>query len=150
MNPAKPTAIKLLEGTFRKDRAKNEPIPEMGIPKCPKCLDRVARKEWKRISVYLDKMGLMAKVDMAILAAYCQAFSQFFQCSEYIKRRGGFGKYLEDKNSQTAQYTTLLNKATTQMIALAPKLGLSAGDRSRMDLPQRPDEEDPMESLLND
>ncbi len=50
-----------------------EPIVE--IPGCPAHLLPEARKEWKRITPELEELGLIAKIDRAALALYCQAYA---------------------------------------------------------------------------
>ena len=49
--------------------------PEIEIPGCPSHLLKEARKEWKRITPELVKLGLIAKIDRAALALYCQAWA---------------------------------------------------------------------------
>lgn len=49
--------------------------PEVQIPGCPKHLLPEARKEWKRITPELEVLGLVANIDRAALALYCQAWA---------------------------------------------------------------------------
>jgi P27 family predicted phage terminase small subunit len=49
--------------------------PTIEIPGCPQHLLPAARKEWKRISPLLEELGLIAKIDRAALALYCQAYA---------------------------------------------------------------------------
>lgn len=46
--------------------------PEIEIPSCPKFLLPLAKKEWKRISPELEKLGLISNIDATALALYCQ------------------------------------------------------------------------------
>lgn len=55
-------------------------------PDCPKHLWPEARREWKRISVELEDAGLIAKVDRAQLALYCQAYARWVWHEEMFKR----------------------------------------------------------------
>src|SRR5687768_15051802 len=45
-------------------------------PDCPKHLWPEARREWKRVSAELEDAGLVAKIDRAALALYCQAWAR--------------------------------------------------------------------------
>lgn len=55
-------------------------------PDCPKHLWPEARKEWKRISAELEDAGLVARVDRAQLAMYCQAWARMVWHEEMFKR----------------------------------------------------------------
>ena len=71
----KPAALRALEGNAGK-RALNlaEGInPQVEIPSAPKHLGVEARKEWKRITPFLEELGLISGLDRAALALYCQA-----------------------------------------------------------------------------
>ncbi|MBK7000952.1 MAG: phage terminase small subunit P27 family [Rhodoferax sp.] len=43
------------------------------MPSPPKHLGHEARKEWKRITPFLEELGLISGLDRAALALYCQA-----------------------------------------------------------------------------
>ena len=43
-------------------------LPDVSIPKPPTHLLPLAKKEWKRISVHLESLGLVTELDMAALA----------------------------------------------------------------------------------
>ncbi len=66
-----PTEILRLRGSKRANRRTTEPKPERGIPSCPQHLGKTARAEWRRVTKPLDQMGVIAKIDRALLAAYC-------------------------------------------------------------------------------
>jgi phage terminase small subunit len=54
----KPTALKLIQGTYRADRANpSEPKPRAVIPPCPKFLQGVARKQYQVTARKLVEMG---------------------------------------------------------------------------------------------
>ena len=74
----KPVALKLLEGNAGK-RALDLSAgvnPKIEIPNAPKHLGVEARKEWKRITLILEELGLISGLDRAALALYCQAFGR--------------------------------------------------------------------------
>lgn len=55
-------------------------------PDCPKHLWPEAKREWKRISAELEDAGLVAKVDRAQLALYCQAWARMVWHEEMFRR----------------------------------------------------------------
>jgi P27 family predicted phage terminase small subunit len=88
--PKKPTKLKLLQGTFRKDRAPgNEPKPEPAIPPVPEQLSPQAKVEWTRISKELSTLGLLTRIDRAALAAYCEAWSDWLDASQRCRTKAG-------------------------------------------------------------
>lgn len=71
----KPAALRLLEGNAGKrplDLAAGV-NPRIEIPSAPKHLSVEAKKEWKRITPFLEELGLISGLDRTALALYCQA-----------------------------------------------------------------------------
>ena len=70
----KPSALKMFEGNPGKRPLKQtEPNPTVETKECPVHLNDEAQAEWNRITPDLHTLGLVARVDRAALAAYCQA-----------------------------------------------------------------------------
>ena len=136
MNPRKPTQVKILQGTFRKDRSpKNEPAPVVKAPRRPACLNRVAKTEWKRSIDLLLGMRLLSEIDMALLAGYCENYAIWYQCCGHINRRyGNYALYLEGKNSQTAIHITQARAALQLMVTISAKFGMSPSDRGHLEI----------------
>lgn len=86
--PPKPTKLKLIQGTFRKGRAKNEAKPEAAIPHVPSQLSDEAKVEWSRISSELMKLGLLSQIDRAALAVYCQCWADWADAADKVNRHG--------------------------------------------------------------
>lgn len=55
----KPVELKLVEGTFRKDRAPSAPPPaaRQGTPHCPEWFDDEQRGEWKKLARHYRDQG---------------------------------------------------------------------------------------------
>ena len=61
--PPTPTNLKLLRGNPGKRKLNaNEPDPAPAIPPCPSHLDKVAKKEWRRISKELLALGIISRL----------------------------------------------------------------------------------------
>src|SRR5262245_43459431 len=72
--PKKPTAQKILHGTFRKDRAiANEAKPSLQLPQAPSWLKGYALRVWKRLAPELNRIALLTVADRAAFAMDCQA-----------------------------------------------------------------------------
>jgi len=64
--PRKPKQLKIVQGTYRKDRANpHEPKPQPRIPSCPWELCDTAKKEWRRLAPELHQLGLLTALDRA-------------------------------------------------------------------------------------
>lgn len=89
----KPTAIKEFEGQrghrTKAELAKRElePKPAPGA-KCPHHLSAEARKEWRRITPELERLGVLTMVDESALAACCQLWGRHVELEKGIAKEG--------------------------------------------------------------
>lgn len=155
--PPKPTNLKLLNGNPGKRKiSQNEPKPKPIAPKCPKWLDKEAKREWKRLASELEKVGLLTQIDGSIFAAYCQSWSLFVAAQKAIN------EYQKTENKLTVTYTNTLGasnevplpeiaiaeKALKQLKAFCTEFGLTPASRTRIDVKPLEGKADPMEALL--
>lgn len=128
----KPPELRIIEGNREHRPIRQTVKPAKEIPGCPQWLNPVGKTEWKRISKELEKLNLLVKIDMAALALYCQNYAVVVQCSNYINSKGGFAKYLKDRNAQTSPHITVMNKAMTQIHKICTEFGMTPSARGRM------------------
>jgi len=63
-NPRKPTDLKLVAGTTRKDRSNpTEPKPDKVAPVCPAHMSDECKVYWGRVCVELEMMGVLTRAD---------------------------------------------------------------------------------------
>lgn len=156
-NPSKKPSFALFE-EFR---------PEVEIPDCPSWLWSEAKKEWKRVSPFLERHGLISPGDRAALALYCQAWSEYVWASRALTRsmklaeaarekaeaegveyKGGDGFMMPTPSGSFtySPYWVAKNKAADQVDKFLASFGLSPSSRSRVsqsDNRQAPLFEDP-------
>ncbi len=147
-NPRKPTRQKEIEGTARKDRANPaEPKYEPAVPPAPEWLCDVARIEWQRVAPLMHGQRLLAEVDMAVLAAYCEMFAEVAELTGLL-REGR--RYLLEEDGQPRKYpiSEERRKAIQRMQSLAGELGLTPATRSKVSAIPAPVETDPLTKLL--
>ena len=110
----KPTALKLISGNAGKRKInKTKPKPKRVIPSCPAHLEDSGKVAWGRLTVLLDRMGVLTEADSAALERLCDCYTDILECRELIKQDGRTYKTL------TAQGDTLIkgNPAVTQLRA---------------------------------
>lgn len=138
----KPTALRVLEGNpGKRPLSKDEPKPKLGIPKCPGWLELEAKREWKRIAVELERVGLLTVVDGAALAGYCQAYARWRQAEEIITRDG---LTFETPNGYVQQRpeVSIAQKSLSLVKGFCSEFGLTPSARARMTVSEKGDGEE--------
>lgn len=110
----KPTALKLISGNAGKRKInKAEPKPKREIPSCPAHMSDAGKVAWGRLSVLLDRMGVLTEADSAALERLCDCYSDILICRQSLIADGWTYK------TMTAQGDTLIkaNPAATQLRA---------------------------------
>jgi P27 family predicted phage terminase small subunit len=129
-NPSKRNVVELLNGLR---------VPVV-IPACPTHLVPAAKKEWKRITPLLAELGLIAEIDMAPLAMYCQAYGRWHDAERKIrelnkadpeKLPGLVGK-TPSGYEQMSVWLQISNRMVEQMHKMLGEFGLSPSARARV------------------
>ena len=129
-NASKKPLAQLLDGVH----------PEVEIPKCPAHLQDEARKEWRRISVELEQLGLISQIDRAALSAYCTAWAETVFCEKKIAEINkadpngvaGFVMATPSGYVQMSVWVQIRNRAYDRMMKFAAEFGMSPSSRSRV------------------
>jgi P27 family predicted phage terminase small subunit len=150
MRGAKPTAtiLKVIAGNpGRRPLNEHEAKPTIVVPDPPALLEGEALAEWHRVTPLLAEVGLIAKLDRAIITGYCQAWARWIECETALRTTGlivkaanGFPMY--------SPYLTASNKALDQVRQMSEQIGLSGSARSRIKAGAAPGEFDPAEDFL--
>jgi P27 family predicted phage terminase small subunit len=160
-----PTKLKLLKGNpGHRPMPPDEPRPPANIPKCPSFLDKGAKKEWKRMATQLDDLGMITDLDLAVLAKYCESYSQWAQASKKIQEMGMIFKTPGTRTIKpdgTVKETgaglpiinpffKIANKAKEQMEKSATEMGCTPSSRARVKVgEQKPKEQSRKERFFN-
>ena len=129
-----PTKILKLRGSRRANRNKVEPKFTEGMVEPPNWLDGDAKNEWDRVVVELQAINILQRVDMAVLATYCQAYSDVARLTEKV-RRAGETLISTAGNPYLNPDFNVLSVAYTRLERSVAKLGFSPSDRARLNLP---------------
>lgn len=137
MNPKTPTALKLIKGTFRADRAaKSEPRPEVEIPPVPAHLSDEAKAEWNRISEELAQLGLLTRIDRAALTAYCDVWADYIEASKFCATKDGNDRKVIKTaagNLVENPYFSIKKRSLELMHKYLVEFGMTPASRTKID-----------------
>lgn len=133
----KPTHLKAVGGTLRKDRINpNEPKPPVSenLPP-PEFLDKMAADEWKRVVPLLEGMKVLSSADLTALAGYCANFSRWVKAEMSLRQHGLTYETETESGGVMVRKNPMLEisrHAQRQMLAFASEFGLTPASRSRL------------------
>ena len=106
---------------------KNKPKP------CPKWLNDVAKKEWRRVAKIFAAEGKeFTDKDLKALEAYCINYAKWQKCEQIIDEKGYSMEVGDNGYEQQRTEVSIANKAQTELRAWAKELGLTPAARQRM------------------
>ena len=130
-----PKKIHQLHGNpGRRPFNKNQPEPPVKIPKPPIKLGTIARRHWKYVVPLLEEMGVLAAIDSAALAAYCQTFEQWSNLEDVIKKDKKLAADDENKLSLRDNLSVgrSLIQIRNQMRMMLAEFGMTPASRGRV------------------
>ena len=141
--PRKPTKLHILHGNpGKRPLPKGEPQPALGIPSRPEWLSPEAKREWRRVVPEPHRLGLLAKIDRALLASYCDCWGRYVEAVKDLRENGT--TFTTDKGYQGPRPSVgIAQKALQQMMQLSARFGFTPADRAKLALPE-PEVEDPL------
>lgn len=116
----------------------------------PAWLDATAVKEWQRIVPLLKADVPISELDVAMLASYCQTYSDIQSAAGHIQKEGA-AVTSPSGAVKVNPYMNIKRNATQDLMHLADALGLSVYGRLKMQIKgdvKQPD--DPFAKLVND
>ncbi len=94
-----------------------------------------ARAEWRRVAGELNGIGLLARVDRAILGAYCTAWGELASATKALET-ADLVYYDANGNPRKTPWLTISRDARAQVQRLGAELGLSPSSRARVPAPK--------------
>jgi len=129
---AKPSVLKKLTGNPGKRKLNQlEPAFEVSIPDAPSHLDEIALTEWNLLTQELAAKQVITQVDKAILALYCETWSEWIMLGELLKDQAVMKTY-----PTGAEYLNLLigarRSARQELKQYASELGITPSSRTKV------------------
>lgn len=140
-----PTALKLVKGNPGKRAAnKREPKPKREIPSCPAHLDDSGKVAWGRMSVLLDRMGVLTEADSFALERLCDCYTDILECRKLVERDGRTYTTLSEGGVliKTNPAVTQLRAADAQFKSYLIEFGLTPAARSKVSAEPPDDQKD--------
>ncbi len=136
--PPKPTALKRLEGTIRKDRMLvDEWQPPPGAPEVPEHLDGMALSKWQFLVGEMAKSGVLTQVDGGHLEGYCVQYARAVAADALVKK-GGLTVKTPTNQLQVNPALSISRNAWHLVDVFGAKLGLSPSDRRHVSAGRKP------------
>ncbi|EEM55724.1 MULTISPECIES: phage terminase small subunit P27 family [Bacillus cereus group] len=144
---AKPINLHLLEGNsnrLTKDEIEQRLKAEKQLQakkdkvKPPTWLDSVAKKEFRRIAGELLELDVITNIDVNALATYCDAYSDYVECTKIIREEGLLVEYTNkaaETNKVPHPLLTKKKQLHEQMKTLAVEFGLTPSARAKIVIP---------------
>lgn len=125
-----PTLLTLAKGNpGKREINEAEPLPSLKMPPCPEHLDEGAKKEWEWISKKLNAEGLLAEIDKAQLAIYCQAYSRWEEAETKVQEQPWL--YPNAKGEpRISPYIRIANEAMRDLQRALAQFGMSPAART--------------------
>ena len=140
-NPPVPFPLKVLRGNPGKRPKKPEPQPEQAIdvPEPPDFITGYAADEWWKTAPELHRLGLLPRLDVPALAAYCHAFGQWRMAAESLAKMQANdpimnGMIIKTKYGDAAvnPLVSIARKHASDVIRYAAEFGLTPVARTRL------------------
>lgn len=113
----------------------------------PFWLDDTAKDEYRRIYPLLQELPI-ASLDLALVSAYCQAFSDYVNAT--MRMNQGEPIVETQNGTKLNQNHAIKRDALSQLNSIAPKIGLSIDSRLKIFTPkENKKNDDPFEVMLN-
>jgi P27 family predicted phage terminase small subunit len=140
-NPPVPFPLKVLRGNPGKRPMKPELQPEQlqDVPDPPPFITGFAADEWWRTAPELHRLGLLTRIDVPALAAYCHAFGQWRMAVESLAKMQANdpimnGMIIKTKYGDAAMnpLVSIARKHAGDVIRYASEFGLTPVARTRL------------------
>ncbi len=129
-----PTQALRLTGSRKLKGRKHEPVPPAGDAEAPEWLSKTALRAWKYYAPLLAKMRLLTSADWLALARYCENYSRWLQCKEWLDEHGLTYPLMNKKGGIAAVYpwpeVAMMQNAERALAKGEAEFGLTAAARA--------------------
>jgi len=147
-NPAKPTALRVLEGNRgKRPLPKNEPKPRPITPDPPPYLSPLARRRWDELLPELEIIGTLTIVDGDVLACYAMAYADVVELTADIEAEGRSYSFGLNGAQAPRPEVGMLNRAKDDLRRFGAELGVGAASRTKVEVKKPDAGQTPLEAV---
>ena len=145
--PPQPLNLRILRGNPGKRALRPEPQPLIAeaCPEPPPHVTGYAADEWWTTGPELHRLGLLSRLDVPQLAAYCYAYGQWRKAAEALAKMEANdpvtnGQLIKSKYGDVAQnpLISVARKQAADLMRFASEFGLSPRARTLLQCPNAP------------
>ncbi|NOG69800.1 phage terminase small subunit P27 family [Roseicella sp. DB1501] len=145
--PRKPTALKKLEGTARKDRVlPNEPMPDRLVADAPRHLSKRAKRVWPDFVTLLNGMGVLTVADAYALEAVVECYAELADARAALRKRGST-TYEANGLWKSYPEVQIVADADRRLKAWLTEFGCTPAARTKVSASTEKDDKNPFEEL---
>lgn len=117
-----------------KNRAARSAAYQKKVPPVPPHLSVEAKREWKRVTQHLHRMGIITELDRAALASYCAHYGRWVVAEKKLAELSPelWVTILESGYEQKTQWLGIANQAMAAMNKIGQQFGLNPIDRENV------------------
>lgn len=138
----KPSSLKLVQGTYRKDRAiPNEPMPKGDLMESPSHLNDEQREVWEYAIANAPK-GLLKRLDRSVLEVWVRAYVFYREAADKVLVAG---QVIKTPNGYPVMnpYMANMNKQAQIMLKAASEMGFTPASRTRISVTETASQDNP-------
>ena len=146
-----PDSLKMIRGTFRKDRVnKNAPNPALVCPKPSKSLNDKERKVWNELAPILYDVGVLTEMDVVAMTFLCRDIAMYQECIAIVKKEG---RIIEMVGSQgqivrkVNPWHTIQRQLADSILQMLREFGMTPASRMKIVVDEKPKEKSKLEEL---
>jgi len=147
--PRKPDAIKAAQGTLRQDRIQEDEMRVAvmeSLPIAPEILGEDGQREWHSACNALLELGMLHRVDLNALLAYCIEVDTYYEAAREIRATGLVVTESRREDTSITKANPAIqirNTAFKNMMVIAAQFGFTPAARTRIKMettkPEGPD-----------
>lgn len=148
--PRKPTQLKIVQGTARKDRSNpHEPKPKGNVTtdSCPEWFSDTQREHWARI-MRDAPAGMVKHLDQDTLISFIVAADAHREATLGLRKTGMLVKG-STHNVVPSPFVAIQVKQAALMLRAAAELGFTPSSRSRVSVTEETQQDDPWAALAD-
>ena len=131
-----PVQIKILRGTYRKDRDGKSIALKMTtldvIPEAPAHFNQKQKDLWKTICETLHRIGALQVLGLMQIRVFCEQFAIYEEAADHVKEFGPFLKTSDGKKSYKNPSLTIMRTTFKIMLRISDQFGFTPLAQSRL------------------